>query len=210
MGRTKVKPDPLDCFLPDPELKFDPVEHRYSLGDSPLPGVTEILQDLGVADFSRVPVRQLRIAQVRGTYVHKGIMLILRGDLDWDTVDPELLPYLESFKRLSESVRLETKIIEEPMANKELRYAGRGDWFGLMDGRPSYIDWKSGMTGSDVLAHRLSTKAYDMMLPGSRDRYTVKLRSDGKTAELHPMKNRQDGYLWEAAVALFHEKRRSK
>lgn len=54
------------------------------------PSVTQIIQ---ASTYNTDPWYALR-----GTAIHKGCELIVRGELDWSTVEPDIQPYLEAFE----------------------------------------------------------------------------------------------------------------
>ena len=62
------------------EFRFDPIEHRYWLGDEEMPGVTKIIAPLN--DFSKVPKDVLQAKAQAGTDIHLTAKLWLDGTLD--------------------------------------------------------------------------------------------------------------------------------
>lgn len=54
-----------------PNIELDPILHDYKVDGVKVPGVTKILGDLGLIDFSMVPEDLLRRANAYGNAVHK-------------------------------------------------------------------------------------------------------------------------------------------
>jgi hypothetical protein len=82
------------------EVDFDPVPHRYSVGGTVWPSVTQILQHSGLIDFSHVPRATLDAARERGDAVHRAAHYFNEGDLDvadFEASFPTYWPYLSSW-----------------------------------------------------------------------------------------------------------------
>ncbi len=83
-----------DQFDP-PELSFDEEQHIYTFGCRQYPSVTQILQAEGFInaqwydDWSRA----------KGKFVHLAIKYYLAKELNEETLDPEIIPYLNAFKK---------------------------------------------------------------------------------------------------------------
>src|SRR4051794_4738377 len=86
----------MTAVMNDPRLERTD-DHRYLLGDRELPGVTSILQDVGLADFS-APWFSDAVKE-RGQLVHEAIAIDIEGDLDDETLDPVLVPYVSAWRQ---------------------------------------------------------------------------------------------------------------
>ena len=73
-------------------LAFDEPSHTYTYDGTVVPSVTQVLTILN--DFSKVPWQVLQAAQERGRLVHKAGEYLLRGELDWSSIDSEIQSYL--------------------------------------------------------------------------------------------------------------------
>ena len=112
---------------------FDPATHSYYRDGARIPGVTEVLREAGMlTDHSRTDPFYAE----RGTLVHEAIALDLRGELDEESVDQEIRPYLESAR----------------MAYRQIDLTG---------GR-YLVDWKSGAIEP---GHRAQIAAYFYAVP---------------------------------------------
>ncbi len=67
-------------------MKYDPSlfrldeEHNYWYGLLPVPGLSRLIQDYGLTDYSHVPAHILERARNRGTIVHGCVESYLRGE----------------------------------------------------------------------------------------------------------------------------------
>jgi hypothetical protein len=109
--------------LLDTPIGFTEEGHRYADG---LESVTGILRDEGFIDtrfyddFSRE----------RGRIVHKARHLDDSGELDMDTVDVVIRPYLAAWRLFKRESGFIVEQSEVPMMSKALRYAGTPDVIG--------------------------------------------------------------------------------
>lgn len=138
-----------------------------------MPGVTQILSDLGIADYSFLPTATREMALQRGRIVHRLTELSDRGTLDESTVDPALRGYLDAWRRFVGQYRIDHwHHIEQPMHNALLGYCGTPD---RISGE-LLIDVK---TNSIPRWTRLQTAAYAMFLDYLPQRLAVELHDDG-------------------------------
>src|ERR1041384_2280356 len=76
------------------ELRFDSEAHHYWIGKKRIPGVSEILQRVGlVKDYKGIDPYY----RDRGIATHKAIELYLKGTLDIESLDPAVKPCFEAF-----------------------------------------------------------------------------------------------------------------
>ena len=164
-----------------PELTLDS-EHTYRLSEKPIPGVTEIIDFNGlISDFAKKESYRLR-----GEYVHVGMALFGRGQLDWQTIDPRILGYILSGVKFYEEMEFKPSVIEIPDYHADYLYGFTIDALGESRVGPLLADWK---TGKAMLpATRLQLAAYR---EGARRKYgnkfrtvAVELDEDGGTPNL--------------------------
>lgn len=109
----------------DLPLVFDAFLHRYTVGERELPSVTSILREAKLSDFSAPHFTEA--VRMRGQLVHAAIALDNEGDLDFDTLDPVLVPYIEGWRRyLSESGAV-VEHFEKAVCDLSAGYAGTLD-----------------------------------------------------------------------------------
>lgn len=109
-----------------PELEFIEDIHRYRFRGTILPSVTTILKDEGFIDTSFYN----EYGRTRGTYVHKARYLDDCGELDEDSIDPAIEPYLQAWRKFRAESGFTPIISEVPMVCTSLLYAGTPDAIG--------------------------------------------------------------------------------
>lgn len=78
-----------------PRLVFHEEGHRYELDGQPIPSNTQILKSEGlINDMFYTPD-----GRDRGIFIHAACWYSCEGALDWDTVKPEHVNYIEAFER---------------------------------------------------------------------------------------------------------------
>jgi hypothetical protein len=173
------------------QFRFDPLEHRYFLGQRELPAVSRILDAVFPWEG---PVDNFYLN--RGTAVHLACELDDLGELDEDKLDEELWPYLEAWRsfRKSSGFVPDPDGIEQRRYHAWLFYAGTIDRVGrLRSGRKIVIDIK---TGGKYPRYRLQLAAYVNLLSNPMDylRGSVTLDPDGSPSfDEYPPLTTQEG-----------------
>lgn len=115
-------------------LTFTPETHEYRVDGRRVPSVTEILKSTGVAvDFEELAGMSDRLGaainekRALGQALHSDAHSFDDNDLDWKTVDPRVLPYLEAWRTFRENSRLIPLGRERRVYHPALRYAGTLD-----------------------------------------------------------------------------------
>jgi hypothetical protein len=109
--------------LLDTPVDFTEEGHRYSEG---LESVTGILKDEGFIDAAFYT----EYGRQRGSFVHLARHLDDMGELDEESLDPEIAPYLEAWRRFKRESGFVVCQSETPLANLTYRYAGKPDCIG--------------------------------------------------------------------------------
>jgi len=189
------------------EFQFKEETHEYFLNGVRIPGVTEILENVGISDFSMVPKETLERAQRRGTRVHKICELWDRDKLNLDSLTLEDMGYLEAWNGFLDSLRVPRKDLvlnETPLFSEKLFYAGTEDRYyraGLL------VDIK---TGASERAHGPQTAAYAQLIKEKFnlranaviDRYVAHLFPDG-TFKAVLQCERKDWNIFQSAKNVF-------
>lgn len=120
---------------------FDPEQHAYSVDGVALPSVTQVLHATGMLpDYSRLDP----FYRERGAAVHAAIQLDLKGDLDIESLTPEVGVHVARFWRFAEAVNLKPVWVEGPLYCPVYRYAGTPDCLAECDQGLVLFDWKCG------------------------------------------------------------------
>jgi hypothetical protein len=126
-------------------LLFDEATHTYTYNGKVVPSVTQIIKAAGLADWSMVKPEVLEAARNRGVAVHRMIELHVKDTLDYSTLDPALLPYLEGWMAFERDHDVEVIGSEVPVYSKRYGYAGTLDMVLKVDETHGTWDIKSGV-----------------------------------------------------------------
>lgn len=107
------------------KLEFDVAAHRYRLNGRIVPSVTQVLARY--EDWSMVPPAVLEAARIFGQQVHEACDLFDRDGLEWSSLDPEVVPYVEAWKKFLHESGAIVIASEQPLAHEQLGYAGTPD-----------------------------------------------------------------------------------
>lgn len=174
----------------DGGLTFDEASHVYRLPDGTTPpSVTGILKATGVStDFEDLSLMSGRISQAIalkrdiGVQVHAAAHYYDDNDLNIDTLDPQVRPYLDAWATFRENYpRLRPATRERRVYHPGLRYAGTLDGIFL--------------TGDEV--EPTVTERWSVQLtPGTKVPYRITEYTDWN-----------DGQVWQAIVATYYAQR---
>ena len=122
-------------------LSFDPAVHEYRANGRLVPSVTQILEAVGLIDYSYLPWPTRQMALDRGRAVHEAIALDLAGDLDEESADEiGILGCVRAARAARAALGIVTPdAVEERVYHPTLDYAGTLD---LRAGN-IVIDWKT-------------------------------------------------------------------
>lgn len=125
-------------FTPTNKFIYNEESRVHTLGKSIIPSVTQVIAPL--CDYSRVPIRTLNHKRDLGMAFHEAIRLYLHGDLDENSIDPQLVKPIEAFDDWTEQFTGETfiSIIEKPVYHPKLKYCGKPD----LVTESTIYDWK--------------------------------------------------------------------
>jgi hypothetical protein len=190
----------------DNELRLDVERHEYWLGKVRLPSVTQALSV--IESFDHIPADVLERARLFGRHCHTMIDLFNKGELDEETLDPELALYLAQYKRFLFETNLEVTQSEERVCSRSLGYAGTLDIRGILGVRVrrySLIDLKSGAVPRSVGPQ---TAAYQQACNEKPPRrYALQLARD--RFKLIPCEDPSDFSNFLSALNVYRFQRRS-
>lgn len=181
------------------ELQFDADAHRYTHQGKVLPSVTQIIT--GLHNLGAIPKDVLQAACERGTAVHLACELDDNNDLDESSLDDTVRGYLQGWRRFKSELTPIWAMIEQPMADTILGFAGTPDRYGMLnDGRWWVLDIKTSLQSHPVWGLQTAAYAHLVTLLSQKQtlRGTVQLRPDG-TYRLIPWLSIQD---WPAFLSL--------
>ena len=188
-----------------------------------VPSVTTIMKDVGYYPWSfnytnivgstldkdkiEFPEEGKLTPAVRGTLIHKITEDIDRG-IEVDPIAPELLPFIEAYRKFKSDNTIAITEIEEIVFNEEYWFAGALDRVMRINGVPAIVDIKTGAkmktTGVQLAAYRY---AWEKM-GGQKDmaRFALHLNDSGKYT-LVPYRSAEDLPDFFAAIRVYNFKR---
>lgn len=113
-------------LLNDYEVKFEPEGHVYTYRGEHWPSITQILKAEGFIDTSHYDTW----SRDKGSMVHLACKYHLLDELDEETLDPVIIPYLDAFKRFLSESDFWVHKSEMPGVNTTYRYSGTPDLVG--------------------------------------------------------------------------------
>lgn len=113
-------------------LTFDPIPHAYRWNGVIVPSVTQVLEDVGVIDYSYIPSGTREMALERGRMVHEAIHYDDEGDLDEPSTDEMLMAYVHAWRRWRTDSGFIPSLIEHRGYNEQCGFAGTLDRSGTM------------------------------------------------------------------------------
>lgn len=181
-----------------PDLTFDAPSHTYRYQGKVVPSVTQILEPL--TDFSMVHPTTLDLAREFGTHVHAAVEMYVKGDLDEESLDKALRPYLDSWINFVEFSQIDVISSECRVLSLTPLYAGTADIIAKLNGRSCVIDIKSGAVPRTVGPQLAAYQHAHPMKP--RDRYCLSLSPDKFT--LIPCKDPRDFAVFQSCWNIWN------
>lgn len=183
---------------------FDEAAHAYHLDGVRLPSVTQVLEDVEIIDYGYIPPSTRQMALERGSAVHQAIHYDIEGDLDWASLDPALIGYVEAARAVRRDYHLAApELVEHRGYHPKFRYAGTLD---LKQG-DILLDWK---TNDAPWWVAVQTAAYAALFPdpASLRRFSFELHADGryKAAEFRCTDFSRDFQVFLSALNVFTAK----
>ncbi|HOD97842.1 MAG TPA: hypothetical protein PLT63_03610 [Syntrophales bacterium] len=114
--------------LLDAPVEFESDGHRYGNG---LESVTQILKAEQLIDTRFYD----DWSRDRGSMIHLATHYDDMGELDEETLDPVIRPYLEAWRKFRKESGFVPEVIEVPMMSINYRYAGTPDRIGQLPGK---------------------------------------------------------------------------
>ena len=159
-------------------IEFHEEDHTYWYNGIRVPGVSEIIEGAGLTD-ANAKQHYTKFHADRGTAVHKACELLDKGVLDESSLDPEIVGYVEAYKKFIEEYKPEWPHIELKVFNAISFYAGTLDRFGTIGYDLVVLDIK---TGQKAKWHAIQLALYTNALPGRPQHaklYGLYLKRDG-------------------------------
>jgi hypothetical protein len=142
-----------------PRIAFDEATHSYQLDGKRVPSVTQVLDPLN--DWSRIPAVDLECKRALGSDVHLACNLLVRGDLDRNSLDSLVKPYVDAAEKFLTEHPGTVIASECRVASAALGVAGTIDLLMYHQQMMWYVDWKITETVPSTVGPQLA--AYEVL-----------------------------------------------
>ena len=144
----------------------------------------------------------------RGSFVHKATELYDRGELDFDSLDDALRPYLDGWIQFRQDYGFVPTEIEKSYISEAYNFGCRVDRIGLYRGEPALVEIKSGtmlpsvriqLAGQTVAVGDSRLLRVGVELPG--------IPANGKMYRKEVFTGSMDEEIFKCAASVYHYKR---
>lgn len=179
-------------------IEFDAAAHQYRVAGQIIPSVTQILRPL--VDFSAIAPDVLAAKADLGKRVHFACELDDDADLDESSVEDDVAPYLDAYRRWRRESGAQIILTERRLYHRALGYCGTLDRVAHVGGAAHLIDLK---TSVEIYASTgPQTAAYAAALGAPvQHRAALQLRADG-TYRYHALTSADDWPVFVACLTL--------
>jgi hypothetical protein len=194
------------------KVEYFPETHTYTLDGSKVNSVTQILDASGLSDFSHVDPDVLKRAGEFGDAVHDMTVLDDLDDLDVYSLDLDLFPYLDAWRKFKKESGFQLLAMEHIVYSKKYLFAGRYDRRCVLrniNDKLTLLDLKSGVhnkitvsgagiqTAGYSIAHDEGMKLKDQI----KQRVGVWLKETGEY-KMEIFTNKSDYTIFRAALTM--------
>jgi len=139
----------------------------------------------------------------RGTAVHRAIELYIVDNLDEESLDDEVIPFFNAYKKFSKLTKFNPLSSEQQVFSEELWVAGTLDLIGEIQKKKVLIDIK---TGQKQKWHQIQTAGYALLADcPDINRYCLYITKK-ETFKLEPHTNDIDFDVFKAMTTIFNKK----
>ena len=193
-------------------LEFDSINHIYKLDGVIIPGYSQIAKDLGLIDYSKVPLRNLEWKANVGKAVHTAIFWDNTNELNMDSLDEVVSSYFKSwliFKELYQP-KILTEYSEKPICSVKWHYGVTPDIVVEVKGGLTIVEVKTVSSMNPITA--IQTEAQKVAIEENyklkiKQRWGLQLIPD-TMPKLEPYTKLSDHSEWLSAVNVWHLKER--
>ena len=187
-------------------LTFNEKDHQYFVDSNPVPSVTQVINEWNKVKISgswwyissftgaAIPADTFETAGKIGTAIHRMSEYHLNGELDLESLDPDLLDVLTQFENWFNETNPEIIMVEKPLYSPKFHFAGTPDIICRIGKRIAVVDIKTGMydmAGPQLAAYAQLFKEEEKYR-GRVDRYVLRLPKNGKKHKFVKMDNPHD------------------
>lgn len=187
------------------DIEFRPGDHTYWKGGVSVPGFHEVMDYLiDGPEYYKNP----NYYAWRGRGIHSATALIDTNSLNVSALEPDVLPYIDSYYAFLKEYEAIWLMIEQVVYHPKLRYCGTLDRYGMVDGNPCILDIKAGVPEKDKTALQLT--AYAMCIPEVLQHHYVLYLSDSGAYKLINLYDPSLPGVWAGAMSWYWWRKRTK
>jgi hypothetical protein len=193
--------------------------HVYRVDGIIKPGVTSILDYNGlISEFCKQ-----EFAAQKGSAIHVAAKLLFQDELDWDSIDKRIFPYVHSLALFVKHTGFKATSTETSGYYEHLDYCGTWDVTGMFPagshdgdfamrakGYNMLDDWVIDLkSGAPAKWHKLQSAAYlPLSLAGNRG--ALYLQADGTMAKFVEHKDPGDWSAFYSCLQIFHKETKTQ
>ncbi len=194
-------------------VEFNERQHEYRVDGVRVPSVTQIIQEIFLINFFGLSPEIIQHKANVGRLAHLATELYDQNDLDMETVDTALIPYLNGWVKFRQDTGFEPQEIELIAAHSVYSFAGRIDRVGIIGNDKVLLDIKTGVVKKTDC---LQTAGYQILYDEGKKvgdkikkRMAVYLRGDG-TYQVVPHTDKTDANVFLSCLSIvnFNKRRR--
>lgn len=175
------------------DYSFDEVGHVYSdAHGTAITSVTQILDGVGISDYSSVPEKRLEYKRDIGDAVHYAARYLDEDRLDYDTIQPAWANYLLAYQQFLEDTEFKIEAIEKQgvHAYSAMKFGYTLDRIGRFPGMKHRVLLELKCAYAEEESWRIQLAAYEMTIEKNpADEFIVRLAlqlKPDKTYKLWP------------------------
>lgn len=181
---------------------------KYVIDGVRWPSVTEVLDIVGLIDYSMVPPHILEAARNLGVRVHEWLELVDLGHMaNTETPDDDIGGFIIAYDRFKQATDFRSRLVEQVVMNRMHCYVGTLDRAGQLNGKRALVDIKTVREVSEATA--LQTAGYAECLGEVHQRYSLQLWPDGNY-RLDHYEEVSDRHVFLAAARVAHWRMRKQ
>lgn len=126
------------------EFLFNAQDHSYWLAGVRIPSYSEIAKAEGLTDYSGVSAQVMEASRNFGENGHRMLRLFVEDNLDEESLDENLVPYLNGFKKFCGLHKMSPLDgwVENPTYSVKWKYGVTPDWIGYIDDKLTVLEYK--------------------------------------------------------------------
>lgn len=180
-----------------PTFSFEEATHTYrDSGGIEIPSVTQILEGVGLSDYSSVPEHRLEFKRDIGDAVHYAARYLDLDKLDWSTVQPKPAGYLMGWINFLEETGFVIEAVEVSGIHTYagMRYAYTYDRVGRFPGIPYRYLVEIKCAYAEEPSWRPQLAGYELPVKNGKDEHLVKIAVQLKPDGTYRIWPNMDGY----------------